>query len=124
MNTIKVVGVYPDSVEQQLEVMMSHVDELDMVKDGEVRKEFIREEFGEMLFQKWLDGVEDVEISTEQFIDMLKMASAKTVLQSLKDKKLIDSVDDGEGNDYVFLTSKGKELVNHDKQLSAVKKHM
>lgn len=116
--------VYPESVEQQLDVMMSHVDLLDIVQSGEVRKEYIREEFGNMLFQKWLDGVEDVEISTEQFIDMLKMASAKSVLQSLKEKNLIDSIDDGEGNDYVFLTKKGKELVHEDKQLSAVKKHM
>jgi hypothetical protein len=124
MNTIKSKGVYPESVEQQLDVMMSHVDLLELVQSGEIRKEFIREEFGEMLFQKWLDGTEDVEISTEQFIDMLKMASAKTVLQSLKDKKLIDTVDDGEGNDYVFLTNKGKLLVKEDKELAAVKKHM
>jgi hypothetical protein len=116
--------VYPESIEQQLDVMMSHIDLLDLVRDGEVRKEFVREEFGEMLFQKWLDGVEDVEISTEQFIDMLRMASAKSLLQNLKDKNLIDSVDDGEGNDYVFLTKLGKELMQEDKQLSAVKKHM
>lgn len=116
--------VYPECVEQQLDVMMSHIDLLDLVRDGEIRKEFVREEFGEMLFQKWLDGVEDVEISTEQFIDMLRMASAKSLLQNLKDKKLIDSVDDGEGNDYVFLTKRGKELMQEDKQLSAVKKHI
>lgn len=116
--------VYPECVEQQLDAMMSHIDLLDLVRDGEIRKEFVREEFGEMLFQKWLDGVEDVEISTEQFIDMLRMASAKSLLQNLKDKKLIDSVDDGEGNDYVFLTKRGKELMQEDKQLSAVKKHI
>lgn len=116
--------VYPESVEQQLDVMMNHVDLLDLVQSGDIRKEFIREEFGQMLFEKWLDGIEDVEISTEQFIDMLKMASAKTVLQSLKEKNLIDSIDDGEGNDYVFLTSRGKELIKEDRELSAVKKHM
>jgi hypothetical protein len=108
--------IYPDAVEEQLDYIMSCVKDLTWAPPGddydlEIHNYYLRQQFGEHLLQKWIDGNEEVMLTEDSLIHMVRVAMSKTILHGLQDKGFIDTVDDGQGNEYVFLTSKGKELV-------------
>ena len=109
--------VYPDAVEKQLDYIMDCVKDLtwampDDDYDQNMHNNHLRELLGEYLLQKWIDGVEEISFTEEILIGMVRTAIAKTILRGLQDKGFIDTIDDSEGNEYVFLTPKGKECVS------------
>lgn len=68
------------------------------------------EEFSELFYPKWVSGEEEsFDYSDGEFEGVLKNIILKSVFESLKQKGLIDSVD--EENHYV--TEKGKIALNN-----------
>ena len=73
---------------------------------------------GNIFFQQWLKGDDDeIGLDEEKIYRLMLMAEANHLLDSLEKKGYIDSIDDEDGNEVVFLTTKGKNdmaLINKD----------
>lgn len=101
---------YPQSVEEKLDFITEAVMSLEL--EYPLYENYVRETFGQVLFEQWLSGNEDEQPFTEEgFQDLLKLAVAKSMVQSLQDDGLIDIIETDD-SDVVFVTEKGKEEVN------------
>lgn len=99
---------YPEAVENTLNHIVQSVQETNNNKYP-MHEVFIREVFGEVLFEHWLTGSDEAPMEEEQFEKLMKLVVAKSMVQELQDNGLIDCVDDGDGNEFVFITEKGKQ---------------
>jgi len=97
--------VYPPSVEEKLQCIVESAKELYL--GVELREECIRDEFGTFLMKQWLSG-DDVELDAEEVYAMFKKAAANSLINSMIDKGLIDSIE-GDGTEMIFITEKGKQ---------------
>lgn len=105
--------IYPDSIELILSDLNNSLTNTGFFTDyPEVTDSEIREVFGPYLFDKWISSGEPeiTEQELETFEAMLSRVVANSTLNTLKEKGLIDWIDDGEGNEMVFLTDAGKSV--------------
>ena len=100
---------YPQEIESKLDFLVESVKQME-TEEFPMREEFIRETFGEALFEQWLAGSDENPFDEDQFRSLLKMVVAKSILQEMIDTGIVDSVDDGSGNEFVFVTPLGKAL--------------
>ena len=71
----------------------------------------VREVFGAVLFEQWLTGETDVmPFDEEGFTNLLKKAVAMSILDDMIEAGLVDSIDNGEGDEVVFVTPFGKAM--------------
>lgn len=79
---------------------------------------YLRDAISKIFFQQWLKGDEDeIGLDEEKIYKLMLMAEANYLLDGLEKKGYIDSIDDENGNEVVFLTTKGKNdmaLINKD----------
>ncbi len=102
---------YPQAIEEKLDFIVEAV--LETIDDQyPIREEFVREVFGEALFQHWLTGNDEPPMDEEGFERLMKIAVAKSIFQELQDRGFIDSIEGDNDIEYVFVTAKGKEKIN------------
>ena len=105
--------IYPDSIESILSDLNESLTNTGFFTDyPEVTDSEIRSVFGPYLFDKWMTSGEP-EITEEELVtfeQMLARVVASSTLNTLKAEGLIDWIDDGEGNEMVFLTEAGKSV--------------
>jgi ribosomal protein S19E (S16A) len=100
---------YPTRVTERATKVANFLKDNGFFEEEELNPEIAHEiainEFSELFYPKWVSGEEeDFKYSDGEFEDVLKNIIVKTVFESLKQKGLIDSID--EENHYV--TEKGK----------------
>ena len=101
---------YPQAVEDTLDLVVEAV--LETIEDQyPIKEEFVREVFGEVLFQHWLTGSDEPPMDEEGFERLMKIAVAKSIFQELQDRGFIDSIEGDDDIEYVFVTAKGKEKI-------------
>ena len=97
--------VYPPSVEEKLQHIVESAKELYL--GVELHEECIRDEFGTFLMKQWLSG-DEVDLDAEEVYVMFKKAAANSLINSMIDKGLIDSIE-GDDTEMIFITEKGKQ---------------
>ena len=113
--------IYPDSVEEKTQMCMEALEKAyaEMPEfDFDKSQAYLRDSINNIFFQQWLKGDEDeIGLDEEKIYRLMLMAEASHLLDSLEKKGYIDSIDDEDGNEVVFLTTKGKNdmaLINKD----------
>jgi hypothetical protein len=104
---------YPEEVVLVMESIKDCLEEDGFFADIEVTSELGRQAFdavaGPVFLQQWIDNGE-VNIDADQLFDLMKKTVVESCLFSLKNKGMIDSIDD-EGKEVFFLTTKGKQTI-------------
>ena len=109
---------YPESVEERTRICM------EVLKDAyehtfdkynfNRHEDFLREAIGNIFFQEWLKGTDDEPIFDEEKIyKLILTADVNAELEDMEKNGYIDLIEDGDGNEIVFLTEKGKLAANH-----------
>lgn len=113
--------IYPDSVEEKTQMCMEALEKAyaEMPEfDFDKSQAYLRDSINNIFFQQWLKGDDDeIGLDEEKIYRLMLMAEASHLLDSLEKKGYIDSIDDEDGNEVVFLTTKGKNdmaLINKD----------
>ena len=113
--------IYPDSVEEKTQMCMEALEKAYAVMpefDFDKSQAYLRDSINNIFFQQWLKGDDDeIGLDEEKIYRLMLMAEANHLLDSLEKKGYIDSIDDEDGNEVVFLTTKGKNdmaLINKD----------
>jgi len=113
--------IYPDSVEEKTQMCMEALEKAyaEMPEfDFNNSQVYLRDAISKIFFQQWLKGDEDeIGLDEEKIYKLMLMAEANYLLDGLEKKGYIDSIDDENGNEVVFLTTKGKNdmaLINKD----------
>ena len=112
--------IYPDSVEEKTQMCMEALEKAyaEMPEfDFDKSQAYLRDSINNIFFQQWLKGDDEIGLDEEKIYRLMLMAEASHLLDSLEKKGYIDSIDDEDGNEVVFLTTKGKNdmaLINKD----------
>ena len=113
--------IYPDSVEEKTQMCMEALEKAyaEMPEfDFDKSQAYLRDSINNIFFRQWLKGDDDeIGLDEEKIYRLMLMAEASHLLDSLEKKGYIDSIDDEDGNEVVFLTTKGKNdmaLINKD----------
>ncbi len=103
--------MYPETVEQVTE------DFFEAFKDGlaeetsrpvEWFKPYVIELLNQFFVQKFIHNLE-LRVAEDEVMKLFNSCIGEIVLQSLKEKGLLNSVEDESGDDVYFLTKEGKE---------------
>jgi hypothetical protein len=102
--------MYPQEVISRAEKVTKILKENNFFGDEELDEtiaiEVSNNEFSKLFFPKWIKGERDFDYSDGEFEDVLKNIIMGTVFLSLKNKGLIDEIDDN-----YFLTKSGKQFL-------------
>ena len=108
---------YPESVEERIQTCMEVLE--DAYKhtfneyNFERHKDYLQEVIGNIFFQEWLKGTDDEAIFDEEYVHkLIVMADVNAELEDMEKNGYIDSIEDEDGNEVVFLTEKGKLMAN------------
>jgi hypothetical protein len=101
---------YPQELENTLDFIVESTREL-ATPEFPMHEHNVRQVFGEVLFQQWLSGETDqMPFNEENFSDLLKRAVAMSILDDMIEAGLVDTIENGEGGEVVFVTPLGKAL--------------
>lgn len=107
---------YPEPVALISEKFITVLEESRFFSDEDVDENITFKEFADSILPKWINGedIHDEELlSEDDFSRILNLSIFKTNLESLRNKNLIDSIEDEKGEEIFFLTKKGKEVTNY-----------
>lgn len=106
---------YPARVEAYLDIFEHWLQESGFYQPGgpglDTDSQTVRVEFGKLIFEKWLQA-NDAELhpTEDEFIQTTRRCIAVNAINSLVQKGLVDTIVDENGEELVFLTTKGKEF--------------
>lgn len=107
---------YPEEVQEILDSVKDCLEEDGFFRDIEVTTETGRTAFeavaGPVFLQQWIEDGQ-VSLDADVLFDMMKKTAVEACLISLKNKGLIDSIDDG-GQEVFFLTKKAKQEIGKE----------
>lgn len=107
--------MYPVSVTEFLDKIIESLTESGFMVETGATEDDVRTVFGPIAFQKWKDGNEII-LTEEEATTGLRHCIAEATVQSLKRKGYIDSIEDENGIERVFLTEEGKRIHKKDEQ--------
>ncbi len=110
---------YPQEVEKFLEAIDASLSEDGFYRDFEIEKygsQALREVAGPLLMKRWVNG--DLEDLEDELIEqIMKETAAMGLFFSLRNKGMIDWVEDETGKDVMFVTQEGKQFINQNKNI-------
>lgn len=106
---------YPEAVQELMEPTMRIAVQSGLT-DG-IKVDILEKMLSDIALQKFLSGG-DMVWSENEFLDSVNIAFAYTQIEHLKELKLIDSIEDENGDEVVWLTDEGKQLITAIKQNS------
>jgi len=116
IKTMEAKRTYPQEVENKIDICMESITlmydgvELDFSKPE--HHDILRETIGEVIFNQWVNGnIDEMPFDIDGLIDLIKITTIKCVLFDLKQRGLIDEVEDDNGNTVFFATEKAKSTV-------------
>lgn len=106
--------MYPQEVEQALDELEQELQDTNFYVDiPDTDSPTVRKVFGKILFDKWC-STGALNVNQEEAEDAIRRCVMESALQSLIDKGLVNTIENEQGKEVVFLTSKGKECVQYD----------
>lgn len=103
---------YPEAVQEFVNMTLHTFAEAGLA--GEVDMFIFEEGLCKVALQKFLSGGE-LDWSEAEFIDTLNLSIAQSHIAYLKERGYIDSIEDVNGEEIVWATEKGKEIINNTK---------
>lgn len=104
---------YPQQINDRALEIYNALKEVDYI-ENDIVGAFFLEKLTKFFFDKWIDGQDD-SITTEQCEELYGMASIDLDVQSLIDQGYAGIFEDDNGSDILFLTEKGKQYVEQNK---------
>ena len=105
---------YPETVSGVAQNFIFILQESNFFEVENVDEDITFIEFADFILPKWIEGneIENTNslLTDKDFEFILKMSIFKTNFESLREKKLIDSIEDENGVEIPFLTKMGKEV--------------
>ncbi len=100
---------YPDAVQELVNTTMEVAYYYDLM--DEVDPAVLEELLCESALQKFFGGGE-MKWDEEEFTETIGIATAHTHINHLKKLGFVDSIEDDKGDEIIWVTDKGKELVS------------
>jgi len=97
---------YPQPVQDYVNEIIDSIKE-DF--DSEFGIEEFRKNCSEKILEKFING-EDLVLDEDEMISVLNLTTAETILNNLKRKEIVDSIEDEHGEEIYFLTARGKQM--------------
>lgn len=113
---------YPEQVQLVVQKALDTEGLQNFVRDEEVDEGILTDLLCESLFPKYMAG--DELVWTEDEVEhIMKMAMVNTVIESLKSNGYLDSIEDENGEEIMWITQKAKdELAEQEEQKKPKKK--
>ena len=101
---------YPEAVQELVDLTMVVAKESGIIGDtGGSDPDILEGLLCEMALTKFLsDG--EMQWDETEFVDCCRLAVAHTMIRDLKHEGLIDSIEDENGDEVVWITDKGKQI--------------
>jgi hypothetical protein len=101
---------YPEAVQDLVNLTMMVAKDSGIVgASGNTDPDILEEMLCELALNKFLaDG--EMHWDEHEFVECCQLAAAHTVIRDLKNEGLIDSIEDENGEEVVWITAKGKEI--------------
>jgi Fe2+ or Zn2+ uptake regulation protein len=96
---------YPNPIVEIVDKIIKTGAFEEFLNEEEIEVKYLKDSLSDLLLPKFIAGDELI-LSLEEIYDAINIASANSILNSLKDKGLIDSIED-EGEEKFFLTQEG-----------------
>lgn len=96
---------YPEQVEQRAQEAFDAMTDF-CKEEPDVTPEVLYEELCKSLMTKWLDGNELV-WTEEEILNVMQMAMVNSIVERLKSEGYVDSIEDENGEEYLWATPKG-----------------
>lgn len=105
--------MYPQKVEEYCKIITDHFKSwaIEQEADPDKFSHYFNDSLCKKVFPKWLNS-EDIILTENEVIECLNFAWAEYNLNSLKEKGLIDSIEDENGEEVWFPTQNGKKYAN------------
>lgn len=105
---------YPKVVEEFVEKIHKHFLEENFYEEhgiSEFGPDRTREVFGKMVFSNWIkNGIADINEKEEEIDDAIKIIITGSIVDNMKKIKLLNTYEDDNGVEKIFLTKEGKEF--------------
>lgn len=109
---------YPEPIKEALEKYILILDNEKFFDDEiefppnmqETAKTHLWNLLGNILMPKFIDGSDDYQATADELNEVIKLTIIQTNLDSLIQDKLVDTLEDENGETIYFVTEKGKEL--------------
>lgn len=99
---------YPEAVQELLKPTMEIAVSSGLTDN--IRIEILEKMLCDIALKKFFGGSEMI-WGEEEFSETINLAFAHTQIENLRDLNLIDSIENEEGEEVVWLTDEGKELI-------------
>ena len=106
---IKSCEHYPGLVREYASRVAEALSEDNFFVEEEIDPRIFFVQLCERCMGYFLDG-EGLPITDTDMVDVIRLSSAQTILESLKGRGLLDSIEDENGEERFFLTSEGKQV--------------
>lgn len=105
---------YPLAVSELSERIVNSLKEDEIFKAEQIVEDVAFLNFSEFFLEKWVNGDSSGEITADEFVFIMKKTIIGSNLISLKNKELIDSIENENGEMVYFLTPAGKSFLNKE----------
>ena len=102
---------FPDSVHEYTSRIMDVIDTDKFFETEEISQEIFYKNLGSVGLQYFLSG-EALPITEKEMLDVITHSAAESVLESLREKGMLDSFPDENGEEHYFLTEDGKTMAS------------
>jgi hypothetical protein len=106
-------ATYPEVVSLRASFLTKMFDE-QLVQD-EINPQDFFEEISKIFIEKFIDGDSDFGFTVEEVSTAHAKALIRTAIRDLQDEGIIDSIENINGEDVIFMTEKGKEYCSKNK---------
>jgi predicted transcriptional regulator len=100
--------VYPDSVSKLTEKLLEGLEEEGFFEREGADYNITFKRFADSVFKNWLSGEDLDSISEEEFSKILNLSIIQSDLEGLKNRGVLETIENEEGEPMYFLTEKGK----------------
>lgn len=106
--------IYPEHIVKYAADVIKAVEESEKEMnefDSELDYQLLEDEIKEAALEKFLDESEnDIILTESEFVDCYKIAVANKAIAGLKEKGMVNTIEDENGEILAFLTEKGKNF--------------
>lgn len=99
--------IYPKHIEEYADKMIKVASE-DPEANKDLDMDTFKKEICEKVLQKFLNNEDELRLSESEALDCVHYAIFQKAVKGLKEKGIVDTIEDENGEDIIFLTEKGK----------------
>lgn len=106
---------YPESVSEVTERLLEGLKEAEFFEKEDADYNITFKRFADFFLQRWLRGEDLEDFPEDQFSKILNSSIIESDLLRLKDKDLLDCIENEDGEMLYFITEKGRKEVENYK---------